>query len=122
MIYKGSQIAIAFSQNLTYSTIFKGESNRPSQSFSIQNNIRVISSKFINKFVQKCQCYYTLLDHPSDNYYINCFHTDRTALNIHAKKGLEMVVQQLFMRDICFETEFTSFSKIRHVHVLLHGM
>ena len=33
-----------------------------SQSCSIQNNIGVISSKFINKFVQKCLCYYTSLD------------------------------------------------------------
>ena len=32
------------------------------QSCSIQNNIGVIFSKFINKFVDKCQCYYTLLD------------------------------------------------------------
>ena len=30
------------------------------QSCSIQNNISVIFYKFINKFVQKCQCYYTL--------------------------------------------------------------
>jgi hypothetical protein len=35
---------------------------RCDQSCSIQNNIGVISSKFINKFVQKCHCYYTLLD------------------------------------------------------------
>ena len=32
------------------------------QSCSIQNNIGVISFKFINKFVEKCQCYYTSLD------------------------------------------------------------
>ena len=29
---------------------------------SILNNTSVISSKFINKFVQKCQYYYTFLD------------------------------------------------------------
>ena len=28
----------------------------------IKNNVGVISSKFINKLVQKCQCYYTFLD------------------------------------------------------------
>ena len=28
----------------------------------VKNNTSVISSKFINKFVQKCQCYYTLSD------------------------------------------------------------
>ena len=33
-----------------------------SQSCSIQNNIGVVSSKFINKFVHKCQCYYPSLD------------------------------------------------------------
>ena len=32
------------------------------QSCSILNDISVISSKFINKLVQKCQCYYTFLD------------------------------------------------------------
>ena len=32
------------------------------QSCSVLNNTGVISSKFINKFVQKCQCYYTLSD------------------------------------------------------------
>ena len=32
------------------------------QSCSIKNNISVISSKFINKFVQKCHCYNTLSD------------------------------------------------------------
>ena len=32
------------------------------QSCSIQNNIGVISSKFINKLVQKCQCYYPSSD------------------------------------------------------------
>ena len=32
------------------------------QSCSVQNNTSVISSKFINKFMQKCQCYYTLSD------------------------------------------------------------
>ena len=31
-------------------------------SCSILNNISVISSKFINKFVQKCLCYYTFSD------------------------------------------------------------
>ena len=30
------------------------------QSCSIQNNTGVISSKLVNKFVHKCQCYYTL--------------------------------------------------------------
>ena len=34
----------------------------PFQSFSIIKIISVISSKFINKFVQKCQHYYTLSD------------------------------------------------------------
>ena len=33
---------------------------RCNQSCSIQNNVSVIFSKFINKFVQKCQCYYSL--------------------------------------------------------------
>ena len=32
------------------------------QSCSILNDISVISSEFINKFVQKCQCYYTFSD------------------------------------------------------------
>ena len=32
------------------------------QSYSILNNTSVISYKFINKFVPKCQCYYTLSD------------------------------------------------------------
>ena len=32
------------------------------QSCSILNNISVISPKFINKFMQKCQCYYTFSD------------------------------------------------------------
>ena len=32
------------------------------QSCPILNNINVISSKFINKFVQKCQCNYTFSD------------------------------------------------------------
>ena len=32
------------------------------QSCSIKNDTGVISSTSINKFVQKCQCYYTLLD------------------------------------------------------------
>ena len=32
------------------------------QSCSILNNISVISSKFINKFVEKCQYHYTLSD------------------------------------------------------------
>ena len=32
------------------------------QSCSIKNNISVISSKFTNKFVQKCLCYHTLWD------------------------------------------------------------
>ena len=32
------------------------------QSCSILNNISVISSKFIDKFAQKCQCYYTFSD------------------------------------------------------------
>ena len=35
---------------------------RLTQSCSIQNNIGVISSKFINKFVQKCHCYHALSD------------------------------------------------------------
>ena len=30
--------------------------------YALLNNTSVISSKFINKFVQKCQCYYTLPD------------------------------------------------------------
>ena len=32
------------------------------QSCSVLNNTVVIASKFINKFVQKCQCYYTFLE------------------------------------------------------------
>ena len=32
------------------------------QSCYVLNDTGVISSKFINKFVQKCQCYYTLTD------------------------------------------------------------
>ena len=47
---------------------------------STLNNISVISSKFINKFVQKCQCYYTLSDRSIP--LVNCFLTDRTALSV----------------------------------------
>ena len=43
-----------------------GRSTGSDQRCSILNNISVISSKFINKFVQKCQCYYTPEDFNSN--------------------------------------------------------
>ena len=55
-----------------------------SNCFFFLNYISVISFKFINKFLQKCQNYYTLLSpkHPSGNFYVSCFLTDITALTL----------------------------------------
>ena len=48
------------------------------------NYISVTSSIFVNKFLQKCQNYYTLSSpkHPSGNCYVSCFLTDIAALTL----------------------------------------
>ena len=52
--------------------------------FFFLNYISVTSSIFVNKFLQKCQNYYTLSSpkHPSGNCYVSCFLTDIAALTL----------------------------------------
>ena len=70
----------------TLGIVFEKNVSLSSQSCFLLNYISVISSIFINKFVQKCQYYYNLLDQSvplvtvmSIRTNVNCFLTDKTA-------------------------------------------
>ena len=77
----------------TLGIVFEKNVSLRSQSCFLLNYISVIFSIFINKFVQKCQYYYNLLDQSvplvtvkSIRTNINCFLTDKTALVWGTKK------------------------------------
>ena len=63
-------------------------------------NLSVISSKFIQKFAQKCQ-YFTLIDQslPPDNCYIPCLLREEAALNFQLERIVLFFVN--YLTTIC---------------------
>ena len=58
--FAGKNIKIALKSSRLYGPVRNSYYCQPAQSCFLLNYISVISSMFINKFVQKCQYYYTL--------------------------------------------------------------
>ena len=61
--------------------------------------LSVISSKFIQKFAQKCQ-YFTLIDQsvPPDNFYVTCLLREKSALILNDCDKLWMNITVLYKK------------------------